>query len=295
MPYPIAKLPYGLRCRLHKIATPSERYHLQVAAGNPSICPPMQALKGNWSFRFQYQDGILAMSNNDLDYSYVTATIDLDRDNFVYSGFEFAFFNANLEDVSQNSFDRRFHSISCMFLENCDLSGALFKKLNQTTVFSNAEKVKIAGNTNESYLLNFLDVISAFPRMRVFSVDRTVFADTWITDILQFKKHRLTKLYIDSSVAKLKSINVDDLIQLLRARRECFDLHITIRDRLGPKDLQIFNSELGELFNGRLLLDDDDLADCCPKYLDAMVIVYTYSYPGRQTSTWCLWKPGREP
>uniref|UniRef100_A0A7E4W1Y6 FHA domain-containing protein n=1 Tax=Panagrellus redivivus TaxID=6233 RepID=A0A7E4W1Y6_PANRE len=63
MPYPIAKLAYGLRCRLSELTTPLERYNLQMAAGDVSICPPKLQIvyQSHQNIKFYCEDGTVSM------------------------------------------------------------------------------------------------------------------------------------------------------------------------------------------------------------------------------------------
>uniref|UniRef100_A0A7E4VUK9 Recep_L_domain domain-containing protein n=1 Tax=Panagrellus redivivus TaxID=6233 RepID=A0A7E4VUK9_PANRE len=191
MPYPIAKLPYGLRCRLHDLATPVERYNLQIAAGNPSICPPLQIIKPVNS-RFYLENGKLTMKNHAWA---LPDLVEFGHDELVYNGRYFDFSNASLQDLAAIPFTDYFvPTFTKIALSDCNLSSSFFKQFAESKVFANVRRVSIEGNVNANYSLNFTDLATAFPRIAyLFLFDINV-SPTWMSDIPKANHEHLNHL-----------------------------------------------------------------------------------------------------
>uniref|UniRef100_A0A7E4VLI5 F-box domain-containing protein n=1 Tax=Panagrellus redivivus TaxID=6233 RepID=A0A7E4VLI5_PANRE len=191
MPYPITKLAYGLRCRLHDLATPVERYKLQIAAGNPSICPPIEAIKIAESFTwFKCRDGIL----EDID------------------------FNVRNDSPLYCTTDLRFGYAT---LQNLDSAPLL--------VFaSNINQIAVVKSSNDSYVLKMSDLLNGFPNLNEILVHNVLSADTWMTEILQREHHCITDLRLSLTLEQFTALSAADLVAFLQAQKKGFHLALSV-------------------------------------------------------------------
>uniref|UniRef100_A0A7E4VST6 FTH domain-containing protein n=1 Tax=Panagrellus redivivus TaxID=6233 RepID=A0A7E4VST6_PANRE len=209
MPYPIAKLAYGLRCRLHELATPVERYKVQIAAGNPAIGSPIQALKkpvGSF-VSIKYADNAVSIFRQE--------EFDFGNDCPVYRAQELKIKGASLQNLDcallghfiyENSLDMRY----------CHLSKSFFKKISsQADVASNINLIYLRGNTNDEYALKFSDLLTVFPNLDDIAANVPI-ADTWITEILQFPEHNITKLRFVLTMEQFTGLSTDGLVAFLK-------------------------------------------------------------------------------
>uniref|UniRef100_A0A7E4VYI9 F-box domain-containing protein n=1 Tax=Panagrellus redivivus TaxID=6233 RepID=A0A7E4VYI9_PANRE len=260
MPYPIIKLPYGLRCRLSKLVTPVERYEFQIAAGNAPVCPPkLQLIHGSYGDpRFICNNGTISVYRDYQAFN-TDALVVIDNDILVrfegrthLRGFE-------LQDLTSETFGHiLFDNIVSLFLLNCSISKSFYQTLK--TNFPKFKELSIENNTNREYTINLKDVLFTLPHLRDLNI-ACYTSNNWITELLQLENHSLKTfdIYFEQ-IGQFEPFNLDDLWKFLKAQKPGFLFTISIYDELGKHD--VFVSEMRKYLNENFVEGDAAENDC---------------------------------
>uniref|UniRef100_A0A7E4VIJ0 FTH domain-containing protein n=1 Tax=Panagrellus redivivus TaxID=6233 RepID=A0A7E4VIJ0_PANRE len=225
MPYPISKLAYGLRCRLSELATPSERYQLQLAAGNPSICPlHLQLLQGQSpTWRVKSENGSLLVHN--INWRLFR---DFADNQLVHCSYALFLTEMRLPDIFSSIFDHMLLRPVKVCIENCQISKGFIQKLAKLTAgfvnnIENVSKKTLVDN------VNFADVFSAFPRLQHLDTEFGIVPrSTWMSDIMKNQTCKLSYLSIKDTSEHIGTFTPTEVVTFLEAQEKNCKLKLRI-------------------------------------------------------------------
>uniref|UniRef100_A0A7E4UYK3 F-box domain-containing protein n=1 Tax=Panagrellus redivivus TaxID=6233 RepID=A0A7E4UYK3_PANRE len=216
MPYPVAKLPYGLRCRFHDLAAPLERYNLQIAAGNAAICPPMQTIEKCKIFTLLCENGVTTLYHRN-------GSSDPDKlmvlnENSLVCGNHFSFFKASVDYLTSTILQQILMKPNLLDLSMCDFSNNFLTTLRPFVV----DCTRLQININSS--VSFNDLVTTFPRLDKLIIRVSPHLPrTWLTELLQFSG-RLTFLQFNMCSGIFNNVTCDELVTFLKAQKRGFRL-----------------------------------------------------------------------